>query len=671
MEDKKRPFDDAGAAPTQDSHKLTKLDTLSENGPLTQLDVVYFKKEAIWRQMKFYKMQAADLAAQVSKYERRFHTFLAAHLLLESWYRQVLQACNQDAPEPLDLAADSADVDAILAARQRTLADLLKLVVSTDSPDSLVDVVALAAEKEAAILLRRDLETQLDALREKLHAVQREQHRSELATLQRIVDSSRVKTETPETPNGATPQKQESAPSEAQSSADKEALEKLTVEHAEMKAAYTAVEAQLAEASQKLARAEQFAAALELRLESLSEEDLARSSRHMALVTQNKFLTDNLSQTTRLKDELVQRLREMEDKDGNLVASINKDLEEENSRLKESLSKSENDLVRIRTARDELLGKQAILKLEIENKKTNEEVNKMNLALSRRLEELEKARLQERSAQDDANLEKLEKSELIKRLQILAAEVKEIEQAFQDTRAVTLEKLKESIDHESMLKKATIEKNKADQKYFASMRLKDALVAENKILKTQTAKSQELVSKLNEMEKSYLAKIDLLTKTVNDFRVIKEGSIHENVKLQETLKQVTKSREMLGKEISTLKNDLNEAKKEMSNIAAELKAKRISESKLDAKLKATETLLLKYKLNNTSSILQEDEKQLEALRSITKCSVCSKNWKNTVITACGHVFCDACVQDRLNARLRRCPTCNRGFASNDLLSIHL
>lgn len=671
MEDKKRPYDDVGADSSADTHKLTKLDTLSENGPLTQLDVVYFKKEAIWRQMKLYKLQAAELAAQVSKYERRFNTFVAVHLLLESWYRQVLGACGRDAPETLDLTADSADVEEVLAARRATLAGLLKPLVSDETTNAMLDVVALAAEKEAAIVLRLDLETQLDALREKLLALQREKLRSELATLQRIVDSTRVKAETPETPNGATPLKQESAPTEAQTSADKEALEKLTVEHAQVKAAYSELEAQFARASQKLAQAEKTAADLELRLTALSDDDLARSSRHVALVTQNKFLSDNLAQTTRLKDELVQRLRELEEKDGNLAASINKDLEDENARLKDSLSKSENDLVRIRTARDELLGKQSILKLEIENRKTNEDVNKMNLVLSRRLESLEQARLQEPSVQDDANLEGLDKSELIKRLQILATEVKEIEQAFQDTRAVTLEKLKETIDRESMLKKATIEKNKADQKYFASMRLKDSLVAENKILKTQTTKSQELVGKLNEMEKTYLAKIDLLTKTVNDFRVIKEGSIHENVKLQETLKQLSKSREMLGKDISTLKNDLDEVKREKTTLSAELRAKRISESKLEAKLKATETLLLKYKLNNTSSILQEDEKQLEALRSITKCSVCSKNWKNTVITACGHVFCDACVQDRLNARLRRCPTCNRGFASNDLLSIHL
>ena len=273
--------------------------------------------------------------------------------------------------------------------------------------------------------------------------------------------------------------------------------------------------------------------------------------------------------------------------------------------------------------------------------------------------------------QQDAALEKLEKGELVKRLQILGEEVKEVEQAFQDTRAVALEKLKDLVDHESLVKKLTIEKNKADQKYFASMRLKDSLVAENKILKTQTAKSQELVAKFNDLEKTYVGKIDVLTKSINDYRVIKENALHENVKLQEALKQMTKGRETASKEKAALKSDLETVRREKNELLDELKSKRLNESKLEARLKSTESLLQKYRLNNTSLILQEDQKQLEALRSITKCSVCSKNWKNTVITACGHVFCEACVQDRLAARLRRCPTCNKGFASNDLLTIHL
>lgn len=679
MEDRKRSLEDTEGE-TQAKRLVPErkpLDLLSEDGPLTQQDVVYFKKEAIWRQMRFYKLQAAELAAEVSKHERRFQAFIAVHLLLESWYRQVVAISKHESPPPLDLAADSAEIDAVLDERRQLLAKLLQPLASAsdEGMERVLDAVKLAADRDAAIKLQEAAQQEVETLRAHIQNLQKEKDRRESATLKRILENSRITSNEPE-PRGNGSQangsaQEETKKAEAQTTAEKEAFEKLTVEHAEMKAAFSSLQSQLDEITQKLAETEKSGSDLELRLASLSEDDLNKNERYASVVSQNKFLAENLAQSERLKDDLVQRIRELESREGNLIALVNKELEEENTRLKESLSKSENDLVRIRAARDELLGKQAILKLEMENKKTNEELNKLNQMLSRRLGELEKTRQDERNMQQDAALEKLEKGELVKRLQILGEEVKEVEQAFQDTRAVALEKLKDLVDHESLVKKLTIEKNKADQKYFASMRLKDSLVAENKILKTQTAKSQELVAKFNDLEKTYLGKIDVLTKSINDYRVIKENALHENVKLQEALKQMTKGRETASKEKAALKSDLETVRREKNELFDELKSKRLNESKLEARLKSTESLLQKYRLNNTSLILQEDQKQLEALRSITKCSVCSKNWKNTVITACGHVFCEACVQDRLAARLRRCPTCNKGFASNDLLTIHL
>lgn len=70
------------------------------------------------------------------------------------------------------------------------------------------------------------------------------------------------------------------------------------------------------------------------------------------------------------------------------------------------------------------------------------------------------------------------------------------------------------------------------------MRLKDSLSSENKILKTQINKSQELVSKLNDLEKSYLDKIEILTKSNNDFKIIRQSALQENSKLQESLRAI-------------------------------------------------------------------------------------------------------------------------------------
>lgn len=673
-EDKKRPF--SLVEPDVFTKSKKPLHELSKDGPLTQQDVLYFKKEAIWRQMRFYKLQADQLQLELSKYEKRYQNFVAAHQLLEAWYSQILNSCNLEEEPQIDLSASTSSIQEALEARTAKLADLLKSVDSDGS--GLRDLLKLEGCLAASQKQKEDLEEKLGELQNELTALRKLKDRAELATLQRIQSNSLAKSEEAEPSNGKHDKdgsiengNVDASDTVVVSTADKEELEQLRIQAEELKAAIETSKQSLEKMSRRLEGAETYNQSLKERLSNLTDDDLSKSSKFVELVTQNKSLQESLAQTAKFQQELVDKVKALEEKDGNYSKLVDQELADENSRLKETLSRSENDLARIRAIRDELLAKQTILNSEMENKKTNAAVNELNRVLSERLSKLEKTREEEYKGKEDSNLHSLSKEELIKRLHILSSEVKEIEAAFQQTRSLSLDKLKETIDNEGLMKKLTIEKNKADQKYFASMRVKDSLSAENKVLKSQIAKSQELILKFNETEKAYLSKIEILTKSVNDYKVIKEMSIQENTQLQKNLKMLNKTRDNLVKELSDIKQEAAELKKQNGGLTNEMNAKSMTCSKLEAKLRATESLLQKYKQNNTSSILEEDEKQLEALRSITKCSVCLKNWKNTAITACGHVFCDGCVQERLAARLRRCPTCNKGFSSNDLLSIHL
>ena len=68
----KRAGDDPAESPAQ-AKRLKPMDELSEDGPLTQRDVVYFKKEAIWRQMRAYKTKCNALMADMDRLQRRYH----------------------------------------------------------------------------------------------------------------------------------------------------------------------------------------------------------------------------------------------------------------------------------------------------------------------------------------------------------------------------------------------------------------------------------------------------------------------------------------------------------------------------------------------------------------------------------------------------------------------
>lgn len=678
--DRKRKLDVSDAGQSPQAKKV--LQVLSTDGPLTQQDVVYYKKEAIWRQMKFYRLQAQEVKLELQRYKRRFQAFVASYLLLESWYATVLELLGEDAPQQLDLTNVSAqDVKELLEQRRQLLVEFLKKkgTASTDETVSvLLDGVRLQAEKLEAHTLRTALEEKLVVLEAQVSELQMARDRSESASIKRVHANNQQKTDEPEPlpnepPAGkASPgDKIASDPIGEQATADRQELEELQVEFSLMKAGLGSLTESLKAANSKLATCEQTNMELSQKLFNLDELELMKSAKYVSILSLNKTLGETNAQLLKLKDDLVARISALEKNQGLVMSLVSTEITEKNLHLKELLLKAETDLARVRAVRDELIGKQAVLKLELEQGKSSIQAVALSETLNGRLLKLEQTLSAEFSVEAEAALEALDKPELVKRLQILSGELRDIESAFQETRGLALDKLKDISENEALVKKIAVEKNKADQKYFASMRVKDLLVAENKILKSQIAKSQELIQKHGEIEKTYVAKIEVLNKSMAELRAIKESSIRETSKLYESLKNLTRSREGAAKEVAQLKEELRRISKEKEVLVEELSDVKYTQNKLQGKLRATESLLQKYKMNNTSSIQQEDEKQLEALRSITKCSVCSKNWKNTAITTCGHVFCDSCVQERLNARLRRCPTCNKGFSSNDLLVVHL
>ena len=58
-------------------------------------------------------------------------------------------------------------------------------------------------------------------------------------------------------------------------------------------------------------------------------------------------------------------------------------------------------------------------------------------------------------------------------------------------------------------------------------------------------------------------------------------------------------------------------------------------------------------------------------QNLAICTVCRKNFKDTAVKTCGHVFCRECVEERLQSRMRKCPNCNKAFGANDHMRITL
>lgn len=692
--DRKRSFDGEESALKRFEKSKEPLSKLSEDGPLTQNDVIYFQKEAIWRQMNHYKNQTNMLIKDVNFYKLNYEATESKINIIDSWYEQIIKLFgiadkDNDGVEDDDSILirlnnqSTTSINYQLDKRREYLIKLLKPIIenskiSNIESKDLIDKYEklnqefnwIKSEKETLSKMKNDLENRLESLQEELLVIHKERERKNSKTLKRV-DESLVKEEETQSNGHSEIKKEEEKVKEDEpikEEINKEEVEKLSVEIKELQAVNQVLSKQLSEINHKIEESEQEKDQMKNRLNNLSEEELKKSNIYIEMVERNNKLNEDLSEVNKLKDGLIKKIEELENGQGEYSKMMNAQVIEENEQLKNQLNKSEQDLVRIRTTRDELISKQTILKQEIDNKQTNEELNKLNKVLSEQITTLQEQK-EERSG--SGVYENLDKEELIRRINGLNNEIKEIEMAFQQSREISIKKFDQLIEHDNLIKKLSIEKTKADQKYFASMRSKDSLTNENKVLKSQLVKLQELIKNLNEVEKNYLNKIEILTKSINDYKMIKEGSIQENSNLQELVKITNLKYKNIETEYEKIQLELSQFKQKNHSCETTLKQNEIQINKLESKLKQVENLLDKYKSNNTSSLLQEDEKQLEALRSIAKCSVCSKNWKDTAITVCGHVFCQSCTQERLAARLRRCPSCNKGFSANDLLSIHL
>ncbi|WLF80733.1 E3 ubiquitin-protein ligase bre1 [Lodderomyces elongisporus] len=679
-----------------DSSKRSKkaLDELSTEGPLTQADVVYFKKEAIWRQMISYKQQVLKLKGEVKRLSRDCESSKHIVTVLTAWYDEILSLFDELGDDDGILVAfdDSENSNIKVDEKLQNIRTKLSRAISSKNIGSLdsAKLQELSLLKSQNQILAKDnvaLSDKIINLESELQELLHDQERDRSVTLKRVDDSRKevnsleqqekgkvkVESQTPQPSaneiNGhANVNSNGNGNGNGNGSGvnngkdsnlvDSEELDKLRLEIEELKSSNDLLGEQVSELTNTNQTLLQNVNSLESKLHNLDEKDIQENLIYKKIVKNNQSLQDQISKVNKLNALNVSKLSELEEKQNEVKKLVESELIKENEALKQQMSKNEQDLIRVRTTRDELLAKNTILTKQVEEQKTTQALLELNETYSKRIEELTK---------DKFNLDASESE----KIDLLTNEIKEIESAFKQTRELTIKKLSSQVDHESQVKKLVIEKNKADQKYFASMRLKDSLTNENKVLKQQVGKSQEMIKSLSELETNYLGKIDVLTKSLTDYKIIKENALQENFSLQDTVKNLKITNETLEADVARKDDKIKAITSEVVELKDQNNKQDLQIIKLSKSLANTESLLVKYKTNNTNSIIQADEEQLEALRSIAKCSLCTKNWKDTAITVCGHVFCSSCTQERLAARLRRCPSCNKGFSSNDLLTIHL
>lgn len=126
----------------------------------------------------------------------------------------------------------------------------------------------------------------------------------------------------------------------------------------------------------------------------------------------------------------------------------------------------------------------------------------------------------------------------------MSEELPALEAAFNKAHKQSQKKIMELVEHEDKLSRLqaevyllplwlTIQKAKAEQKYFSTMKSKDQIHGENRALKQQLAKTAEVITKVQEAEKSLVQKLEALERQLaltEHIRSTLEAKLAESVK---------------------------------------------------------------------------------------------------------------------------------------------
>ena len=292
--------------------------------------------------------------------------------------------------------------------------------------------------------------------------------------------------------------------------------------------------------------------ALTTKLSNLSDEDYSRTDLFKHLKSQHE---DVIKRINNLEATNVQ-LREEAEKLQTQRTAYRVQLENESQKAiadrEHQLSAAENDLARIRTARDELISDLAMRKVTQNQERASiEQIRELSTAREERVKVLESEveRLGLQPGQSDclssqwANADDALTGDvharyttLEKQYSMLNTELQSMAKAFKKASAQASQKIGDLAALEDKNSRLSAEKIKADQKYFGAMKAKEARDSEVRTLRAQSNKSSDIVSQLKEAEASTRALVINLEKQLIEN---KESLSNITTQHRASLQQVT------------------------------------------------------------------------------------------------------------------------------------
>ncbi|TIB14200.1 hypothetical protein E3P92_02077 [Wallemia ichthyophaga] len=213
------------------------------------------------------------------------------------------------------------------------------------------------------------------------------------------------------------------------------------------------------------------------------------------------------------------------------------------------------------------------------------------------------------------------------------------------------------------------EKAKADNKYFAAMRAKDAIDIERKTAQRTHEKQSKTIEKLLETEKQLENQVSIHEKELvvysNKTKALEDRmfSTERELSSARLLSDESKRRLM---EVST---KLNERHVMYEDERAAKRRLEEDNTKLRSDLQRIPTngQVSSGVMNGIHTAKEENlQRERDQLFFLLRCSTCKNELKSHCITRCMHTFCKSCIDARIETRQRKCPICQIGFSASEV-----
>ncbi|EHA24478.1 hypothetical protein ASPNIDRAFT_182745 [Aspergillus niger ATCC 1015] len=727
MEDRKR----AAAYDHNDSAPPLKKQATSVNGgskPHPDADMPWkddlerFQKDAIWRQMQEYKREKVSLEAKLKEMSKAtaYHN---DHLrIIDTWYKQLVDevkllmgAAEEDAkggshscrptvymetlnkfPEhpafQSSLLFDDVDkfekhlksrsedirqvISSLLSKSPRTTPEASEL--QTQLAKKLAEEKATIAELEKALSEKQQLEESLEEASLRYMVAEKKLDRARSLTVAKLEkqyilgaqrpggDSASAPKEEPSASNGATPSGERSPALEeahsklvAVSEKQKEQLQKLESENAKLLTQITD---------------------LNIKHSRLTDDDYAHTDLFKQLKSQYDDVVTRINHLEATNAQLREEAAKYRSERTAYRNQVDEEAQNAIAEKEAQLMRAETDLARIRNARDELLADQQMRKAAQEQEKTaatkvqeladagQARITALESEVQRLRMELDKEKSTSKSV-DEIPIEELRTkfSNLERQFSMLNTELSSMQVACKKYSSLASQKVTDFSALEEKVARLIAEKSKADQKYFAAMKSKEARELEVRTLRMQNSKTSDIVSQLKESEAATRSLLANMEKQVSETKEALNLMMNKNYAAQQQVTEKNITIEGLNRQVAELKA-LSASKD--STLASASSACRQAETEVEG-LKVTLADTKKSLENWKNKSLGNSSSEYEMLRTLALCTVCRRNFKNTAIKTCGHVFCKECVEERLTSRSRKCPNCNKSFGNNDYMHITL